>query len=126
MKRIVLLGVLSLTSAAYAGEAKHIGETLYNKACSNCHESSKAKGMGAPAAFDPVAWEAQIKKAKMAIAKEDKFKTVDDYFLYQIRIGRGLMHHGGLCKETKALSKDIDCSDKAYLAAIAYMSQSKK
>ncbi|HAT9021558.1 TPA: cytochrome C, partial [Legionella pneumophila subsp. pneumophila] len=33
--------------------------------------------------------------------------------------GKGLMHHGGLCKETDV--PNTDCSDEALIAAINYM-----
>ncbi len=42
-----------------------------------------------------------------------------DYLLYKVSIGKGLMPHGGLCKETEVPNKN--CSDKAIAAAIYYM-----
>lgn len=101
------------------------GQLLYQKACQLCHQGSKAKAMKAPMAFDKKVWQKRVQDAKKAIAENKRFKSVDDYFLYQIKIGRGLMHHGGLCHESKGLDKSLDCSDQSYLEAIAYMREGK-
>ena len=99
------------------------GKVLYDNACSACHSPKKANGLRAPAAFDVAAWKALREKAVAAV-KAGEYKSVDAYFLRQIKIGRGLMHHGGLCRETSDVKKTIHCNDADYLAAIEYMSHS--
>ncbi len=99
------------------------GKLLYDSACSACHSPKKAKGLRAPAAFDLATWKALRKKA-LAAVEAGEFKSVDAYFLRQIKIGRGLMHHGGLCRESSDVKKSIRCNDADYLAAIEYMSHS--
>lgn len=61
----------------------------------------KSKAMHAPAAFDASAWKLRYKNAKNEVKENPTFKTTDDYFLHQVTIGKGLMHHGGLCEESK-------------------------
>ncbi len=101
------------------------GKRLYNQACANCHAPDKASAIKAPPAFDEKTWRNIQKNAALAV-KNHQFKTIDDYFLYQVKIGRGLMHHGGLCRETKEAINDIDCDNKDYLAAINYMMRDNK
>ncbi|HEN5610730.1 TPA: cytochrome C, partial [Legionella pneumophila] len=48
-----------------------------------------------------------------------QFESAMDYLLYNVKVGKGLMHHGGLCKEADV--PNTDCSDEALIAAINYM-----
>lgn len=104
-------------------EMNDLGKITYNLACKTCHAPTVAVNMGAPMAFDKTAWNARFEKAKAeSKSNPEKYKTASDYLLHQIKIGRGLMHHGGLCKE----NPNADCSDEAYLAAIDFMSTDQK
>jgi len=105
-----------------AAHANHLGKTTYQIACQNCHAPKVATAIKAPAAFDKKAWDLRFKQAKLeAAAHPDRFKTPMDYLLYQVTIGKGLMHHGGLCKEANIQNKN--CTDEALVQAIHYMSQ---
>lgn len=106
-------------------ESREEGKKLYEHACITCHEPAKAKLMDAPPAFDGKAWQQRYQHASDQVKKKFNFKNQDDYFLYQIRLGKGLMHHGGLCEESKVQVPDLKCTDEAYLAAIQYMSNPK-
>lgn len=119
------LMIASLPSFAYKTKPLMQGVALYQAACSVCHAPEKAKAIKAPAAFDALAWQQRFKQAKKEAKDNFKFKTAADYFLYQIHIGKGLMHHGGLCNESKAAHPNLDCSDASYLQAIEYMSHQR-
>lgn len=103
------------------------GKTLYIKACSNCHDPNLAKTIGAPPAFDQQAWEQRIAAANQALQKnpalKKKFPNAYAYLVYQVKIGKGLMQHGGLCRESSISPKD--CNEAAFEAAIKYMSQAQ-
>lgn len=122
----VTVYLLCFASASYA-EIKDdnfkLGVTLYNSACKICHAPDKAKAMTAPVAFNKMVWLKRFNVAEKNISNNFKFKTVNDYMLYQVKLGKGLMHHGGLCEESKVINKKLDCSNKAYLQAIEYMAQ---
>lgn len=76
--------------------------------------------MHAPAAFNKKAWAIRFQKAAIQSQKNpSQFQTAMDYLLYRVSIGKGLMPHGGLCKEVGAPHKN--CSDEAIAAAINYM-----
>ncbi|KTC86827.1 putative Cytochrome c, class I precursor [Legionella brunensis] len=76
--------------------------------------------MHAPAAFNKKAWAERFKKAAIESKNNPtQFKTAMDYLLYKASIGKGLMPHGGLCKEADVPHKN--CSDKAITEAIYYM-----
>lgn len=126
MKKIMLLLSLVITNVSLAAEIKvdqDIGKTTYDSACQVCHNPKVSQGLEAPAAFNQQAWSPIIARAE-ALAKQDpKFDTGMDYLVYQVRIGKGLMHHGGLCLEANQSSEA--CTDEAYKAAIQYMSQAK-
>lgn len=110
-------------AAATQEDSKLAGIAVYERACKTCHAPTVSEALGAPEAFKKIAWEQRLQKAAAA-AKENPthYKTAGDYLLYQVKIGRGLMHHNGLCKELE----NMDCSDQAILAAIAYMSTEQK
>lgn len=118
---VMIIGWLS--SVSYAADAYPVQE-IYQKACSNCHAPKLAKGLQAPAAFDQKAWSARLQQAKQA-AKQNpgRYKNEYDYLYHQVMVGRGLMHHGGLCKEAGLTAND--CSKQAMIAVIKYMSQTK-
>jgi cytochrome c5 len=98
-----------------------IGRETYELACAHCHSAELAKGIHAPAAFDTPAWQARIEQAEQAVqADPERFPSTQAYLLYQIKAGKGLMPHGGLCFTTD--SPQLHCSDEALLAAIRYMS----
>lgn len=85
-----------------------------------CHSATRAKGIGAPAAFDIAAWEVRFNNAQtMVEAEPERFNGSMDYLLHQIKIGKGLMQHGGLCIES-GLSPGF-CQDDSYRQAIEYM-----
>ena len=119
----VLFSVFSSTGFCEpANSTPPSGESLYNKACIVCHSPKVAKAMGAPAAHDTKAWSIRIKNAKKTAAKNpDFYADKYEYLSYQVRIGKGLMHHGGLCLEMRDVNEE--CSNEAYTAAIKYMSQ---
>ncbi len=99
------------------------GIDVYERACKTCHAPTVAKAMGAPQAFNKAAWQERLHKAAVEAKKDPKqYPSAGAYLLYQVKIGRGLMHHGGLCKELE----NMDCSDKAILEAIAYISTEQK
>ena len=110
----------TLLATTNKDELTHQGIKIYERACKTCHAPSVAKGLGAPAAFDQSQWHPRLENAKNAVKENPKqYKKASDYLLYQVKTGKGLMHHGGLCKELE----NIDCSDKAILDAITYMSK---
>lgn len=121
MKNTLILALTFIAINAWAKTDDKQGQLLYKYACSTCHAPKKAKGLGAPAAFDKAAWETRIAKATKAVKETHRFKTVDDYFLYHIQLGKGLMHHGGLCKESQLKHKELACDEAGYLSAIKYM-----
>lgn len=103
-------------------QADNLGKTTYEGACQNCHAPQFAVCLKAPAAFDKKAWNARFKKAdREAKNNPTHFKSAMAYLLYSVTIGKGLMHHGGLCKEADIPNKN--CSDEALIQAILYMSQ---
>ncbi|MFO9415113.1 cytochrome C [Legionella pneumophila serogroup 1] len=100
--------------------AKNLGKYTYEIACKNCHAPNLAKGIKAPPAFDKKAWKLRFKQAKIeAKNNPSQFESAMDYLLYNVKVGKGLMHHGGLCKEADV--PNTDCSDEALIAAINYM-----
>lgn len=126
MKRVLILASLMITASAMAVEIKtekSIGKDTYDNACQVCHNPRVSQGLDAPTAFNESVWSAIKKRADAEAKKSDKFKTGMDYMVYQVRIGKGLMHHGGLCLEAKKDS--AVCTDAAYQAAIEYMSTAK-
>ena len=103
-------------------QANDLGQTTYNIACKNCHAPLLSKAIKAPAAFDKKAWNKRFENAALESKNNpSQFKTPMDYLLYSVKIGKGLMHHGGLCNETDV--SDKNCSDEAYIQAIHYMSK---
>lgn len=102
--------------------ANNPGKTTYEIACQNCHAPQLAAGLKAPAAFDKKAWDARFKKADLEAKNNPvQYKSAMAYLLNSVIIGKGLMHHGGLCKEADIPNKN--CSDEALIQAIHYMSQ---
>ncbi len=102
--------------------ADDLGKTTYEIACKNCHSPQLATAIKAPAAFDKKEWDIRFKNAKLEAKNNPKqFKTPIDYLLYSVKIGKGLMHHGGLCNEADVPNKN--CSDEAMIKAIHYMSE---
>ncbi|MBL7478941.1 c-type cytochrome [Legionella bononiensis] len=120
MKRI--LGYILLSLISTMSFSNDLGKKTYDIACQNCHSPKLATAIKAPAAFDKNAWQIRFKKAKTESEKNPSyFKTPIDYLLYSVKMGKGLMHHGGLCNEADIPNKD--CSDEALIAAINYMSE---
>jgi cytochrome c5 len=113
----------TLLLAAYTVvQANNLGKITYEIACQNCHAPQLAVGLKAPAAFDKKAWNARFKNAALEAKKNpNQFKNATAYLLYSVTIGKGLMHHGGLCKEADIPNKN--CSDDALIQATRYMSQ---
>lgn len=123
---VFILAFLALISTGFSNSNNNQhGVLLYQAACSHCHAPDKAKAMKAPAAFDAKAWQARYQHAKHEVNDTFNFKTIDDYFLYQVTVGKGLMHHGGLCEESKVNYPQLNCNEENYLAAIHYMSHKK-
>lgn len=115
---LVILLCASCTSVL----ADDLGKKTYQISCQSCHAPQFATGMKAPAAFDKKAWSMRFKKAEMEAQKNPaEYKTAMDYLLQSMKLGKGLMPHGGLCKEADAPKKN--CSDEAFIQAIHYMSQ---
>ena len=120
MKCLLIISLACLMSTSVM--ANDLGKTTYEIACKNCHDPKLAPAIKAPAAFDKKAWRGRFKKAKLEVKKDPaRFKTPIDYLLYSVTIGKGLMAHGGLCKEANTPNKD--CSDEALIQAIHYMSK---
>ncbi len=113
---------LKLQNVILSKTNRALAEKVYQHACSNCHAPKVAKGLNAPPAFDVEAWKVRFNHAKEQAAQNpNRYKSPYDYLVQQIKIGKGLMHHGGLCLESK-LSKE-ECSENAYIQVIKYMSE---
>ncbi len=123
MKNIVIVLVLSLINpVAFAEE---LGKKTYEVACQNCHAPKLAKAIKAPAAFDKKVWDSRFQEANLAAKKNPgKYKSSIDYLMYSVKIGKGLMYHGGLCREANVDKKY--CSNDALIDAIYYMSHRYK
>lgn len=119
MKRNILVTMLIYVTSNLVF-ASDLGKYTYEIACQNCHAPKLAKSIKAPAAFDKKTWKLRFKQAKIeAKNNPSQFETPMDYLLYSVKIGKGLMHHGGLCKEANI--PNTNCSDDALIAAINYM-----
>lgn len=119
MKMLILVALLCGVNTIAL--ANNLGKTTYQIACQNCHAPQLALAIKAPAAFNKKEWAARFKNANMEVKQNPKqFKTSIDYLLYSVKIGKGLMHHGGLCNEADIPNKN--CSDEALIQAIHYMS----
>lgn len=117
MKAIVFILFFVINGPLIASD---LGKETYEITCKTCHSPQFATGMHAPAAFNKNAWAILFKKADMEVEKNPaEFKTAMDYLLYKTSIGKGLMPHGGLCKEADVSRKN--CSEKALEDAINYM-----
>lgn len=117
-----LFGYIILSLISTMVFADELGKKTYDIACQNCHSPKLATAIKAPAAFDKKAWQLRFKKAKIESENNpSQFKTPMEYLLYSVKMGKGLMHHGGLCNEADVPNKN--CSDEALIAAINYMSQ---
>ncbi|KTD33661.1 putative Cytochrome c, class I precursor [Legionella moravica] len=117
-----LLGFILFAFISTIACADELGKKTYDIACQNCHSPKLATAIKAPAAFDKNAWELRFKKAETESENNPSyFKTPMDYLLYSVKMGKGLMYHGGLCNEADVPNKD--CSDEALTAAINYMSE---
>ena len=122
MKKVLFGIVLCLSTTII--QADTLGETTYKIACQNCHSPDLAQAIKAPAAFDKRAWDARFQNANIeARNNPSRYKTPMDYLLYSVTIGKGLMHHGGLCHEAEIPNKN--CSNEALMQAIYYMSDRK-
>lgn len=120
MKKLMLISLLC--GASTVTLADDLGKTTYQIACQNCHAPQLATAIKAPAAFNKKEWAARFKNAKLEVKNNPKeFKAPIDYLLYSVKIGKGLMHHGGLCHEADQPNKN--CSDEALIQAIQYMSE---
>lgn len=116
-----LLSLLFFMTTAFADNSTtDTGKNIYQFACATCHAPDKAKFMKAPAAFNAQAWAPVMANAKTQIAKQPKkYSDTYQYLLVQVKQGKGMMRHGGLCFENQKTNKD--CSDPALIAAIKYM-----
>ncbi|MCW8386259.1 c-type cytochrome [Fluoribacter dumoffii] len=122
MRNLLIFIFCTIHTAVFAND---LGKDTYQTSCKSCHAPQLAIGMKAPAAFDKKAWDARFKNAEMEAQKNPAdYKTAMDYLLYSIKLGKGLMPHGGLCKEANVPQKN--CSDEAFVEAIHYMAQEKK
>ena len=121
---VMIAGCVNVCFAADIQKMK--GVEVYEYACKSCHAPDKSKASGAPAAFNAKVWQARIAQAKAQVNGSDKYSSVNEYFLHQVEIGKGLMHFGGLCKESKVKNNQLKCDDENILAAINYMSSTKE
>lgn len=104
--------------------AQNLGQETYRIACQNCHAPRFASAIGAPPAFNRQAWKKRFKQAaKISKQNPSAYKTPMDYLVYNVKMGKNLMQHGGLCQEADTPKKN--CSTEAYIAAILYMSGAK-
>lgn len=119
MKHLMLVSLLcGVSTGALADD---LGKTTYQIACQTCHAPQLATALKAPAALDKKEWDARFENAKLEVKNNPKeFKTPIDYLLHSVKMGKGLMHHGGLCNEADIPNKN--CSDEALIQAIHYMS----
>jgi cytochrome c5 len=118
MRKLMLLTLVAASSLAFA-EAPS-GQKIYEAACRNCHAPLVSNGIKAPSAHDQEAWNARFKVADAEVkAHPDRYKDAFDYLIQQVKKGKGLMHHGGLCKES--VKNPEDCTPEAYRAAIEFM-----
>ena len=100
--------------------ATDLGKKTYETTCKSCHAPQFAKGIKAPEALDKKAWAQRFEQAEIeAKNNPSQFKTAQDYLLYRVSIGKGLMPHGGLCVEANVPNKN--CSNEALIQAIDYM-----
>jgi cytochrome c5 len=114
-----ILTVCALIVYSVMAQANELGKKTYDAACKNCHSPRVAKSMKAPEAFDEAAWKKPMIAAQKATQNDPKkYPSAMSYLLYQVKIGKGLMHHGGLCKESGIKQ---DCSDDALQKAIHFM-----
>jgi cytochrome c5 len=117
-----LLIALLLSACTVLVYAEGLGKKTYQNACQNCHSPQLSKAIKAPAAFNRKEWSIRFKHAAREAKKNPtQYKSAMDYLLYSLTIGKGLMQHGGLCNESEDVNKD--CSSKALIEAINYMSQ---
>ena len=117
--RWMILLLSTLNMVVYADD---LGKKTYEIACQNCHSPQFAKAIKAPAAFNKKEWNLRFTNAEREAKKNPtQYKTAMDYFLDNLKIGKKLMPHGGLCNE--AHIKDNNCSNKALSDAIYYMSE---
>lgn len=122
MKIILFILLVGLNSDLLAS---NLGKMTYEITCQNCHAPKLAIGMHAPAAFNKKAWAERFKKAAIESKNNPtRYKTAMDYLLYRVSIGKGLMPHGGLCKEADVSNKN--CSNKAIMEAIYYMANNSQ
>ncbi|KTD82240.1 c-type cytochrome [Legionella waltersii] len=123
MYKIIIVSLMAFF-VSLSALADDLGKNTYELACKNCHAPNLSPAIKSPAAFDKKAWKTRFEQANQEAKTNPKqFKTGMDYLLYSVKIGKGLMHHGGLCKESE--DPNVDCSDKALIAAIMYMSDQK-
>lgn len=119
MKKLLSFVICCLINTLVMADEQ--GKTTYQLACKNCHAPQLAQAIKAPPAFDKKAWDERFKQAELEVKNDPKqFKTPVDYLLYSVKMGKGLMYHGGLCKEANAGKQN--CSDDALIKAIHYMS----
>lgn len=119
MRKSLLASLVLVSSYCFADTPS--GQKLFESACKNCHSAKVASGIQAPPAHDLDAWKARLEKANAeAKAHPDKYKDGFDYLIQHVMRGKGLMHHGGLCKES--IKHPEDCTPEAYRAAIQFMS----
>lgn len=125
MKKIISLCLIFIifSANAYAVNTatNSLGEKTYQHACVKCHAPNVAGALKAPAAFNKQAWQTRIQHAKLAIVDNEKYKDEYQYLVHQVKIGKGLMHHHGLCLESPDSEKV--CNDAAYVEAIKYMAK---
>lgn len=119
-----IVGIFFLFSMPFSVYSENQGEKIYQAACRNCHAPNLAQAVKAPSAFDKKVWDARFKAASEEAKKNPtRYKDAIHYLLSHLKMGKGLMYHGGLCHESK-MSKQ-DCSDQSLIDAILYMSQHK-
>jgi cytochrome c5 len=119
-----LIVVLMFFFGSITAMADDLGKKTYELACKNCHAPNLSLAIKSPAAFDKKVWKKRFEQATLEAKNNPKqFNSAMDYLVYSVKIGKGLMHHGGLCKESDV--SNADCSDKALIAAIMYMSDQK-
>ena len=117
MKTILFILLIVFNGTLIASD---LGKETYEIICKTCHAPQIAIGIHAPAAFNKKAWAIRFKKAAIESKNNpERFKTAMDYLLYRANIGKGLMPHGGLCKEADIPHNN--CADKAIAEAIYYM-----
>ena len=123
MKTLLLSITCFCFSLPCVANENNLGQKTYAITCIGCHSPRYAKALGAPAAFDQKAWKIRIDNARKVVEENPRYRNAFNYLLVQVKTGKNLMPHHGLCLESANPNKS--CTDEAYISAIKYMADVK-